>query len=567
MIKLRDYQADLYGGIKTAWERVKAVLAVLPTGGGKTVIFSSAIRDHDGAAAAVAHRKEIVSQISGSLAKLGIKHRVIAQPNTIALIRRKHLREYGKSFIDPSAPVGVVSVQTLTSKSARTNIPLRRWLKSVGLGVFDEGHHYVEKGLWGRAVEMLPQAKLLFVTATPDRADGKGLGAHADGFCDEMVEGPSTQWLLDQGYLSDFAYFCPRSDLNQDNIPLTASGDVNTKEMRKRITESHLVGDVVQHYLRLARGKKTIVFANDVATAEELAQRFRDTGVRAEAVSGATEQGQRDRHLSEFEHGDLMVLVNVDLFDEGFDVPAAECAILARVTESLAKYLQMVGRVLRPVYAPGMPLDTAEQRKAAMAAGPKPRAAIIDPVRNWERHGAPNWARKWTLDRTGGEGSGKARLRACTLCTQPYELFHKECPYCGEPVPLPGPGGRSTPEKVDGDLLEMDAEAFAALCQQINAADMSDDEYALNQCGRNLPPIARGADMRRHQEAKYRRKVLRELVAWWVGCQPERGLSEVHRRFFHRFGIDIGTAFTLKARETDALIELIQDKFTEDLAG
>ncbi len=568
MIKLRDYQDALYDRIKAAWVTVRAVLAVLPTGGGKTVIFSSVMLDHKGASAAVVHRKEIVSQISCSLAKLGVKHRLIAQPNTINLIRRKHLKLFGKSFIDPHALAGVISVQTLTSKSARTNMPLRRWINQVTLCVFDEGHHYVKKGLWGRAVEMMSNAKLLFVTATPERADSKGLGDHSDGFCEEMVEGPSTHWLIKNGYLSDFTYKCPTTDLDLDDIPLTASGEVNSKEMRNRTIESHLVGDVVSHYLRFAKGRKTIVFANDVTTAEEMAIAFRDKGVRAVALSGETDQGERDRQLDSFENGDLEVLINVDLFDEGFDVPAVECVMLARVTMSLGKYLQMVGRGLRPVYAKGYDLTTVEGRLAAMANGPKPRAIIIDPVRNWERHGAPNWPRKWTLDRKGngaGGGSG-VKQRICLKCTQPYEMFYKECPYCGQPIPPPESGGRSAPEKVDGDLMELDAEGMAALFAKISKADMSDTDYAMDQLNRNIPRIGRGADMKRHQAAKYRRKVLNELVAWWTGCQPkDRSLSETHRRFFHRFGVDIGTALTLNRKDTDALIERIQEQFTEDL--
>ena len=549
MFKLRDYQQTAIDKIDAAWQSVRSVLAVLPTGGGKTVIFSSIIHGHNGAAAAVVHRKEIVAQISCSLAKLGVKHRVIAQPNTLAVIRRKHLKLFSKSFLDPHAQCGVVSVQTLTSKSSGNNAPLQRWIKQVTLAVFDEGHHYVEQGLWGRAVEMMGNAKLLFVTATPERADGKGLGEYADGFCEEMVEGPTTQWLIDQGFLSRFVYKAPKTDLNIDDLPITASGEVNAKVLRARTIESHLVGDIVNHYKQFALGKKTIVFASDVETAEEMAGAFRAAGIRAVALSGKTDQGERDRELDAFENGDLTVLVNVDLFDEGFDVPAVSCVILARVTMSLGKYLQMVGRGLRI-------MDGKEE------------AIIIDPVRNWERHGMPNWPRKWTLDaREKGSRSGPSDTipqRVCLACTQPYEVIYKKCPHCGEP--MPEPGGRSAPEQVDGDLMELDVEGMMALFSAMQKADMNDEEYAIGQIGRGVPRIGRGADMKRHQSAKYRRSVLRELVAWWVGMQPDgRELSEKHRRFFHRFGVDIGTAFTLNTKDTDALIERVQQQFAEDM--
>jgi superfamily II DNA or RNA helicase len=570
MLKLREYQQDLADLIRAAWLTVRAILAVLATGGGKTVIFSSIINEHVGASAAVVHRKEILSQISCSLAGLEVKHRVIAPPNAIAMIRRKHLKRFGKSFIDPHAQCGVISAQSVTSKSSLRNESLQRWLKQVTLCVFDEGHHYVTQGIWGRAVGMMGKAKLLFVTATPERADGKGLGVHAGGFCETMVEGPSMQWLIEQGYLSRFTYKAPETDLDMDDLPMTASGEVSAKALRARTVESHLVGHVVQHYQQFAPGKKTIVFAADVDTAEEIAASFRDVGVTACALSGETDSTIRDRKLDEFEFGDLDVLVNCELFDEGFDVPAVECVILACVTFSLRKFLQMIGRGLRPVYASGYDLQTQEGRLAAMLNGPKTGAVIIDPVRNWERHGMPNWPRRWTLDaREKGMRAGPSDMipqRVCLKCTQPYEAFYKICPHCGEPIPAPG--GRALPEQVEGDLMELDVEGMMALFAKLQQADMSDEAFEMDMLKRHVPAIGRGGELRHHQAARYRRSVLHELVAWWCGMQPAgRGMDEKHRRFFHRFGIDMGTAFTLGAKDTDALIECIQQRFAEDMTG
>lgn len=569
-LRLRDYQDTFVADIRTGWQSVRSVLGVLPTGAGKTVCFSSIMLAHDGAAAAVVHRKEIVGQISQSLARLGVRHRIIAPNSVVTRIRRKHLKEFGKSYVDPHALAGVISVQTLTSGASDKNRELQKWLSQISLAVFDEGHHYVTQGLWAKAVHAMGDAQLLFVTATPERADGKGLGGHSDGFAETMVEGPTPRWLTQNGYLCGFTYKAPKSDLDVSNIPITASGDLNTKAMRARIIDSHLVGDVVDQYQRFASGMRAIVFANDVATACETADAFNAAGVPSAALSGATEQGERDRKLDEFEEGKLKVLVNVDLFDEGFDVPAVEAVILARVTESLAKYLQMVGRGLRVVYADGFDLKTAEGRLAAIAAGPKPRAVIIDPVANWERHGPPTWPRVWSLDgrEKGSRGTAGDLIpqRVCTGCTQPYERFYASCPYCGEPVPEPA--GRSAPEQVDGDLTELDLEAMAELFEKMRKADMDKDEYALDQARRGIPSIGRTRDMKRHMDGKHRREVLRNLVAWWVGCQPEgRDLGEKHKRFFHRFGIDIGTAFTLNTKDTDALIERIQQRFNEDIIG
>ncbi len=569
MFNLRPYQAQWIADIYAAWLLFRAVLGVLPTGAGKTVCFASIMHDHVGASAAVVHRKEIVGQISFALALLGVKHRVIAPPQVIKRIRKKHLKKLGKSFIDPHAQAGVISVQTLTSKSSENDRELQQWLAQITLAVFDEGHHYVKQGLWARAVELMHNAKLLFVTATPERADGLGLGAHADGFAEVMVEGPTLKWLIEQGYLCSFVYKAPKTDLDVNNIPMTASGKVNTIAMRKRIVVSHLVGDTVEQYLQFARGRRVIVFANDVATAHETAVEFNRRGIAAAAVDGTTDSGVRDNTLDDFEVGRLSGLLNVDLFDEGFDVPAVEAVLMTRITESLAKFFQMIGRALRPVYAKGYDLETQAGRLAAIAASEKPFAIIIDPVRNWERHGMPNWPRLWTLDGKVVGSRGPADTipqRICLACTQPYERFYLACPYCHEPVPAPG--GRSAPAHVDGDLFDLDVEAMAALFERMQAADMNDEAFALDMIGRNVPPIGRGVQLRKHQAGRYRRKVLHELVGWWLGMQPVgRVMAEKHRRFYHRFGVDIGNAFTLDERDTDALIERIKQRFSEDIAA
>lgn len=549
MIKLRPYQQAVKAEILQQLEAVRAVLAVMPTGSGKTVTFASLMHDHDGAAGAIVHRKEIVGQISLALGAVGIVHRVIAPDATVRLIRRKHLSQFGQSYIDQNAQTGVASVQTLTSKSSERSASVQAWIKQLTLCVYDEGHHYVDSGLWAKAVDVMHNAKLLFVTATPERADGKGLGAHASGYAEAMIEGPTVKWLMDNGYLSRYEYYAPTTDLDIEGVAVTASGDFNAKALRQRTVESHLVGDVIKQYKQFADGRRAIGFASDVATAEEMAQAAISAGYRSAALSGATEQGERDRVLQQFEKGDIDILFNVDLFDEGFDVPAVECCILARATMSLCKYLQMVGRALRVIEG-------------------KDKAIIIDPVRNWERHGMPDWPRQWTLDgRTkGGRGSdGTIPQRVCLSCTQPYLATQHACPYCGAEFIPPE---RKAPEQVDGDLIMLDSEALAALFAAKEKANKSDEDYKREQIARGLPPIARSADLRRHQAAKHRREVLHNLIGWWVGCQEAQGRDdrENQRRFYHRFGVDLISAFTLDAKATDALIDKITNAFHLDVS-
>lgn len=567
MIKLRGYQQTFVDKIRAAWGQHRVVLGVSPTGSGKTVIFSTVVHDHNGAAAVIVHRNELVSQISCALAALDVKHRVIATPKAVTAIRRRHLKQFGRSFVDPSALTGVASVQTLSSAASKRNAPLQQWIGQVSLAVLDEGHHYISEGVWGRTLAAFNKARMLLVTATPERADGKGLGVHADGLADVMVEGPSAAWLIKQGYLSPFVYKAPDTDLDVSGLTTGKSGDFNAKALRARAVESHIVGDVVDKYVQFANGKQAIVFATDVQTAQDIAARFKAAGIAAAEVNGGTDSGERLRALDAFSAASLQVLVNVDLFDEGLDVPGVDCVVLARPTESLGKYLQMVGRALRVVYADGFDLSTGDGRRAAIAAGPKPSALIIDMVRNWERHGMANWPRVWSLD--GREGGARGTSddtipqRVCPACTQPYERFHPVCPYCGEPPHAPK---RRTPDQVDGDLIELDVDGMAALFEQMRRADMPDDEFEQDMIARRIPAVGRGAERKRHREARHRREVLRQLINWWAGAHPpDRSKSEIYRRFYHRFGVDAGTAMTLNTKETDALIERIKERFTDDL--
>lgn len=574
--KLRGYQEDLVDKIYNAWLRVRVVLAVLATGGGKTAIFSWIILNHNGASAAVVHRKEIVSQISLALAGLGVRHRIIAPQSVIRRIRRRHFRFLGENFVDQHALCGVVSVQTLTSKSTCANKETMAWVNQVTLCVFDEGHHYVNTGSWAKAVDLMERAKLLLVTATPKRADGKGLGCEklgGSGYVEEMVLGPTTKWLMNQGYLSSFKYFAPESDLDVGDIALTAQGDFNAKVLRERVVDSNLVGDLVVHYKSFCNGKKFIVFNTDVLSAEETAAEFQAHGVVCVALSGKTEGGVRDAELDKFENGENTGLANVDLFDEGFDVPAVEVCMHGRPTASLAKYLQMCGRSFRVVYAPGYDLGTQEGRLAAIANGPKPCAIIIDPVRNWEKHGMPDFPRIWSLkdedrnaDKTDDDTIPQKVCKGTPEnrgCSQPYEAYLNACPYCGMVPPIPD---RKKPKHVDGDLLELDVEGMAALFAEREKANMSEDEFRLDMVKRRVPTKGHGVQLRAHMGAVYRRKVLHHLLGWWIGLQPvNRDLGEKYRRFYLRYGIDMSTAFTLSQHDTDALIERVARSFHRDI--
>lgn len=523
MIQLRPFQQQAKSEVLQAWQAgARNVLMVIPTGGGKTVVFSNILAEHPGPCVAIAHRKEIVTQISLALARNGVRHRVIGPQSVAKACTGIHLAELKRNYIDPTNRVAVAGVDTLI-RMERT-----AWHNSVGLVVQDEAHHLLKKNKWGAAQEMFPNARGLGVTATPVRADGRGLGRHADGLMDHMVVGPNMRELIDMGYLTEYRIFAPPSDIDLSGVPVSAGGDFSQPKLASAVHKSHIVGDVVQHYLRIAPGKLGVTFAVDVEAAGEIARAFKAANVPAEVVSATTPDMLRSSILRRFRAGEIKQLVNVDLFGEGFDLPAIEVVSMARPTQSYALFAQQFGRALRPMEG-------------------KSHALIIDHVGNVHRHGLPDSPRVWTLDsrdkRGGRNDAGVIPVRTCPECTAAYERIRTACPFCGHaPLPI----GRSSPQEVDGDLYELDPAALARLRGEI------DRPIRLPYGAR---PEVIGAIKKHHRERQTAQVALREAMAMWGGLWTTRGddLRMAQRRFFHTFGLDVASAQALGAREAEEL--------------
>src|ERR1035437_3607926 len=411
MIELRDFQATSKQGVLSAWSAgAQNVLLVLPTGGGKTVVFADIITNTPGPSVAIAHRQELVGQISLALARNGVRHRIIGPPAVARACTSLHLNALRRNYIDPSNRCAVAGVDTLIRMTPDA------WMRSVRLIVLDEAHHCLKKNKWGAAMSMFPNARGLGVTATPCRADGNGLGRHADGLMDTMVIGPSPRDLIGNNWLQEYRIFAPPSDLDLREVTLSASGDYSPPKLSAAVHKSHIVGDVMAHYLRIAPGKLGVTFCVDVAAASETAIAYRAAGVPAEVVSAKTPDLLRASILRRFARGEVKQLVNVDLFGEGFDLPAIKVVSMARPTQSYGLYAQQFGRSLRIMKG-------------------KNYAIIIDHVGNVYRHGVPDAPRVWSLDRRERR-SGRTvdiviPVRACPACQAAYERVHPKCPYFG----------------------------------------------------------------------------------------------------------------------------------------
>lgn len=581
MSRLRPFQRGIKGAVYDHWNQgARNVLVKAPTGAGKTVITADIVREVNWAVASIAHRSELVAQKSVALAREGVMHRVIGPDSLRRDCVTLHIEEFGRSFYNPGARVGICSVDTLIGRNAKTD----PWFSQVGLWDMDEAHHVQRENKWGQACEMFPNALGLGVTATPARADGGGLGKGTyneetgkwsnDGLFDAIVQGPGLRELIDAGYLTDYRVFAPPSDVDYSEVTITASGDYSPVKLRAAVHASDkIVGDVVRHYLQIAKGKLGVTFAVDIEAAKEICQAYREAGVPAEIVSAKTPALLRTQILRRFKARQVLQLVNVDLFGEGFDLPAIEVVSMVRKTESWPLFVQQFGRALRLMVAPELQARWGElsdtERLAFIAVSEKPVALIIDHVGNVIRHGLPDAPRSDSLNRRekrAASADDAIPLRRCPntevggvpfmACAKDYPRYLKACPYCGHE---PQPAARTAPAFVDGDLFELSPEVLAAMRGRV--AEIDSAVYV----PKHLDAIAGRALQNRHYERQVAQHYLREQIALWAGWQAHCGLddSQSYRLFFLTFGVDVLGAQALGRPDAEALtakIKSILDK-------
>lgn len=571
----RQYKADAYA----AWARrgpKSNVLIVSATGSGKTVVLADLIREHHGASCVIAHRQELVSQISMALARCGVRHRIIGPDAVIRAICQAHLEKLGACWFDPNASAAVAGVDTLV----RRGDALKAWAQQVTLWVCDEAHHPIAKGVggkpnkWAAAAEMFPNAKGLGVTATPCRADGKGLGRHADGVFDEMITGPTMRDLINQGFLTDYRIVCAPTHIEMAKAKIGANGDyvLDRGAGKSAVRESTLVGDVVATYKKWAAGMLAVCFATDLDTAADFVARFNAAGVPAAQIDGNTPDDERRTLLRRFERREILVLLSCELINEGFDLPAIEAVLMARPTLSFGLFAQQFGRALRlmvdPALMPGWDALTDELRLAHIAASAKPRALIIDHVGNCITHGLPDSRNDWTLDAVDRKSKGAddaEPLAYCLnpICAQVYPRAKPVCPYCGVKPERAGGAARSI-KTVDGDLLELDPATLAAMRGELAQALPTLETYRAKLSAQGLPHTHVLGQAKHHYARLQAAANLRDAMAWWAGEKRAAGQcdQEIYRRFYLTFGLDWLGAQMLGRADMDALAARIDEKLT-----
>jgi DNA repair protein RadD len=421
-VALRDYQRTAVDAVRAAYaEGARAPLLVAPTGAGKTVMFSYvalSAAERGRRVLILVHRRELIRQSAAKLAAAGVRYGIIAPGNT-----------------PNREAVQVASVQTLARRLGDPRYP------APDLIVIDEAHHAVA-GQWATVCKAYPDAKLLGVTATPERMDGKGLGVKAGGPFDALILGPSVASLMEQGFLSTTRVLAPAVAPDLSEVR-TSMGDFRSGDLEAEMDRPSITGDVVAHYARHAAGLPTIAFCISVQHAVNVAATLREHGWRAVAASGSTPPAERDAAIAGLADGRVQILCSCDLISEGLDVPAVGAVILLRPTKSLGLYLQQVGRGLRP--APG-----------------KPNLVVLDHAGNTLRHGLIEADRPWSLDGRPKGDKAPATMR-CTSCFA-IHAPSPSCPECGHIYPRADePGeGRQIAQR-DGDLTEIDQDKMAAL--------------------------------------------------------------------------------------------------------
>jgi superfamily II DNA or RNA helicase len=552
---LRDFQQRLECDVVDAWaDGARNVMMTSPTGSGKTVIIGHIIERLDVPTVVIAHRQELLAQLALALNREAVPHFIIAPAPIVRQIITAELSLHGTTYHDPRAKTRVAGVDTLIRRDSSADV----WFQNVGLVIIDEGHHVLEANKWGKALAMFPNARGLLPTAHAVRGDRRGLGRGASGVVDRLIIGPDCRSLIDRGFLTDYRFICPSTDVNLQGFHVTESGEYNAKEVRAAIHASpRIVGDIVNAYRKFAPGKLGITFAVDIQSATEIAKKYCASGVEAQIITGETPLHIRAALMHKFRNREIMQLVSVDVLGEGVDVPGVEVISMARPTNSFQLFAQQIGRALRVLIAPEIFKNwgsyTDAERLAYIAASGKPKAIIIDHVQNVLRHGLPDIPQIYTLDdpKTKRGNSQKSLLRTCLECLQPFERFLIACPYCGSPVIIQG---RATPDEVDGDMIELDGTVLAALRRELARVDGAPRIPAA------APAAASGVIVRTHHERQVGQQSLRALMALYGGYMAHLGLSlrEAQKRYYYDFGIDIISAQILNAKDASELERRIQ---------
>ncbi len=412
---LRSYQEDIVEQVRSAYrEGFNTPLLQSPTGSGKTVIFAyitEKAAELGNRVIILVHRQELLRQCSDALLEMKVPHGRIAPKYSVS---------YDK--------IQVASVQTLVRRLDKYPAP--------DLIIIDEAHH-TAAGSWKKTLLAYPDARLLGVTATPVRLDGKGLGVQAGGHFDTLINGTSVADLIELGYLSQPVIYAPPNKIDMSSLH-KQFGDFKQSEVNELMDKPTITGCAVEHYQKLCMGQPAIAFCASVKHAKHVAEQFNEVGIASESIDGKLDDISRKSRIDALGNGDIKVLTSCEIISEGTDIPVVSVGILLRPTASMGLYLQQCGRILRPY--PG-----------------KKHSTILDHVGNTLRHGFPDDDREWTLEGVkqkarNSEDDPEIDIVQCQECYLMFRRSERICPFCGWIAPVIS----REIEQVDGELQKIE---------------------------------------------------------------------------------------------------------------
>lgn len=571
---LRPYQQQLADEVRQAYrDGYKCPLVVASTGAGKTMLFSyitHGAASRNNPVLVVAHRRELIAQISLSLARFGVEHQLVAAESAVREIKVAHYRAFGRSFVSHNSPTMVGSVQTIVRRYETVDGTLKRIADSTGkparfLIIMDEAHHVVADTQWGDVMSRYPDALGLKVTATPQRLDGKGLGKGVGGFADTIILAPTMAWLIEQGFLSPYRAFTTSNPVDLAGIR-TRMGDFAKDELAERVDRPSIIGDAVEHYKKVANGVRAVAYCVSIAHSQHTASAFTAAGIPAAHLDGDTEPAERSRVIRDFADGKYLVLCNQALFTEGFDLASVaqkdvtiDCVIDLAPTQSLGLYMQKVGRALRP--APG---------KVAI---------ILDHAGNMMRHGLPDADREWTLEgkkkssrKADNDNEPDVMVRTCKECFAMFspvdaikagrakaertgaEFTNACCPACETDIHTQA---RKIEEK-DGQLVELSKADMEAMRQAQRKEELRKQGQA--QTVDDLVALGRP-----RKQAERIVQAREEKAALQMACKD--ALRDWHQRYRQPvknvFGVFSGDVDYMKPKALKELLARIKADNTE----
>ena len=358
------------------------------------------------------------------------------------LIHRKEvLQQAVKTFNNQDVNPDLLTagmVQTLTRRIDKLPTP--------DVILVDEAHHALAKS-YQNILNKFPKAIVLLFTATPHRTGRVQL----DQIADDIIVGQSIHELTKKGFLAPFRYFQPPGDFDSKLLKRGSTGDFTNDSMQQAMN-TKIFGHIVKQYKRIAPGMQAVVYTYSIDSAIKIAAEFNSEGISAVEVDGTTSKEKRDLAVRKFREQEIKILVNVNLFTEGVDLPNVDCVIMARPTASLALYLQFSMRCLNP--------------------RPGKTAIIIDHANNFKSFGYPDDDRDWKKAIISGKQKSKTLLKdpgmsivTCDYCfavVKASEVKDGKCPICGKPIKV-----HEAKPISDVDLVEATRERKARIKQII----------------------------------------------------------------------------------------------------